>query len=147
MLITGLFDRGAMPATERLLQFTTQRHRVLTHNIANLSTPFFRPRDLDPDGFQAALGRAIDERRRSDMPLRGPLPLRDTREITFGADGIQARAAVAHHNLMFHDRNDRDLERTMQHLAENTMTHQVAVELLRNQFDMMRTALRERVTA
>ena len=46
---------------------------------------------------------------------------------------------------MFHDRNNRDLERIMQNLAENTLTHNAAIEMLRHEFELLRTAIRERV--
>ena len=62
-MIKGIFQSGSMPVTEKLVQFTGARHQVLTNNIANLSTPNFRPRDLDPQAFQAQLGKAVEERR------------------------------------------------------------------------------------
>lgn len=144
-MIHGLFEHGAMPAMQRLVQFTGQRHKVLAHNIANLSTPNFRPADLDADKFQRELGRAIDQRRQQARPLDGPLPLRDTRELTFHKDRIEANPAASDQNVLFHDRNNRDLERIMQDLAENTLAHNTGVELLRNQFNLLETAIRERI--
>ncbi len=38
-MIQGMFDGGALPVLSRVIQFTAARHRVLTHDIANLSTP------------------------------------------------------------------------------------------------------------
>jgi len=52
-MIQGIFNSSSMPVVEKMVQFTGARHQVLTHNIANLSTPHFRPRDLDPRAFQA----------------------------------------------------------------------------------------------
>ncbi len=144
-MITGLFDNGAMPALERMVQFTGRRHDVLTHNIANLSTPYFKPADLDSASFQKALGDAIDRRRQRPNPTDGPLLLRNTRELEFHDGGIAARPQRANDGILFHDRNNRDLERTMQHLAENTMVHNAGIEMIRNQFDMLRTAIRERI--
>lgn len=144
-MIHGLFHHGAMPSVERLVQFTGQRHKVLTHNIANLSTPHFRPRDLDPSAFQKQLGRAIDQRRKQATPLDGPLELRDTRQLTFHDDRIEASPTPTDRNVLFHDRNNRDLERIMQDLAENTLAHNTGVELLRSEFSLLETAIRERV--
>ncbi len=145
MMIAGLFDSGALPALQRLVQFTSQRHAVLTHNIANLSTPYFQPRDLDPKTFQATLRDAIDQRRASRTPTSGPLPLTDTAQLRFRAGGIEVTPTPTHQNILFHDQNNRDLERTMQHLAENTLAFNAAVELLRNEFNMIEVAIRERV--
>ena len=72
-MIAGMFDNGAMPVLERVVQFTQARHRVLTDNIANLSTPYFKPRELSPESFQATLRDAIDQRRTRANPIAGPL--------------------------------------------------------------------------
>jgi len=144
-MIKGLFDSGALPTLERLVQFTAARHRALSDNIANLSTPHFKPHDLDTGSFQVSLQRAIDDRRGRPNPVAGPLSLRNTRQLRFHADGIEARPHRANLGVLFHDRNNRDLERTMQHLAENTGVHNAGLQLVRNQFQMLETAIRERV--
>jgi flagellar basal-body rod protein FlgB len=144
-MIQGMFNGGAMSALQRTVQFTTARHKVLTNNIANLSTPYFKPADLDPARFQSTLRDAIKQRRQSLNPTDGPLDLRDTRQMSFTADGIEARPSPSNENILFHDRNNRDLERTMQDLAENTLAHNTSIELLRNQFEMLKLAIRARV--
>ncbi len=146
-MIKGLFQAGSMPVLERLVQFTGARHQVLSHNIANLSTPHFRPRDLDPRGFQVQLGKAIQERRgRAARGLmREPFRLPDTRQIRDGGRGLEVRPAALDENILFHDRNNRDLERTMQDLAENTMAHSASMTFLKSEFDALRTAIRGRV--
>lgn len=143
-MIAGLFDNGALPVLERLLQFTSHRHSMLTDNIANLSTPYFKSKDLSPRSFQNALGEAIDERRRRPNPTNGPLPLDNTGQIEFRRDGLVVRGEAMNDGILFHDENNRDLERIMQRLAENTMAHTGSIEMIRNQFDMLRTAIRER---
>ncbi|MEX0744250.1 MAG: hypothetical protein WD118_01500 [Phycisphaeraceae bacterium] len=144
-MIEGLFNRGAMQSVERLVQFTGERHRLLSHNIANLSTPHFRPRDVEPGEFQSALRQAQADRRSSGTPHVGQLEMRDTRNMSFRRDGIDVRARDSNRNILFHDRNNRDLERTMQDLAENTLAHNTGIELLKNQFEMLKLAIRERV--
>ena len=142
-MIAGLVQSGALPALERLVQFTSARHRVLTHNIANLSTPYFKPTDLDPKAFQEALGKAVDQRRRQPNPNAKPLQMQDTRQLKFTEAGLAATPQPLNENVLFHDENNRDLERTMQRLAENTLAHNAGVEMLRNQFQMLRSAIRE----
>ena len=144
-MIAGIFNDGAMPVLERLVQFTNQRHGMLTDNIANLSTPYFEPRDLDPKAFQAALRGAIDRRRATVTPTAGPMRFDDTAQLRFSAAGIEVQPEPMRQNILFHDRNNRNLERIMQGLAENTLAHNAAIELLRNKFDLLETAIRERV--
>ena len=144
-MIKGMFDTGALPVLERVVQFTSMRHRLISHNIANLSTPHFRPRGLSIKSFQHELGRAIDGRRGRGGIFGGRFQPHDTRQIRFGADRMTAAPEAQRDNLVFHDRNDRSLEHLMQGLAENTMTHNMALQMMKNQFDLIETAIRERM--
>lgn len=144
-LIHGMFDSGALPAAERLVQFTDRRQKVLADNVAGLSTPFFKPRDLDPRLFQAALRDAIDQRRASVSSTSGPLEIENTAQLQFHEDGIRTRPQPIHENILFHDQNNRDLERLMQRVAENTMAHRLGIELVRNELGIIRTAISERI--
>jgi flagellar basal-body rod protein FlgB len=142
-MIEGMFEVGSMPALERMVQFTSQRHKHIAHNIANLSTPNFVPRDLDPASFQKSLGEAIDRRREGRGVYNAPLEPRDTASIRFHEDGLSAEAENPGRNILFHDRNNRSLEHQMQSLAENAMAHNAGMEMLRNQFDMLQSTIRE----
>lgn len=46
-------------ALEKTVAFTERRHAVLAGNLANMSTPDYRARDLDVDAFQTALADSI----------------------------------------------------------------------------------------
>lgn len=144
-MIRGLTDSGAMPTLERLVQFTGERQRILAHNAANISTPNFRPKDLDIESFQSRLAEAHEARRRQANPTRGPLALRDSQQVSFDRDSLATRPDFTNQNILFHDRNNRDLERSMQALAENALTHSAGIEMYKNQLDMLRTAIRERI--
>jgi flagellar basal-body rod protein FlgB len=144
-MIKGMFDSGALPVLERLVQFTGARHKVLANNVANISTPYFKPRDLDPGSFQQSLADAIDSRRRTMTPTAGSLDVQDTRDVSFREGGLDIKPQPSHDNILFHDQNNRDVERLMQRLAENTMTHNTAIEMVRSEFNIMRVAISERV--
>lgn len=143
-MISGMFDSGSLPVLERLVQFTGQRQRLLADNIANLSTPYFKPRDINPRQFQAALRRAVESRRASSA-TDGRLDFHDTDEVKFRSDTLELRPRPVNAGILYHDQNNRDLERTMQALAENTLTHNAGIELMRSEFETMKIAIRERV--
>lgn len=144
-MLDRLLNSGAMPALERLIQFTTARQQVLADDIANLSTPYFKPRDLSTKDFQAALGKAIDRRRSGANPVTGKLELQNTRQLTFSPGRLSVNPQALNENVLFHDQNNRDLDRTMQRLAENSMANNTAVELMRNEMALLQTAISERV--
>ena len=144
-MIDGVTNSDAIPVLERLLQFAGERHRLITHNIANLSTPDFRPVDLSVDRFQEALGEAIDQRRTNRGNAGGDLESGASSRATLESlsDAFQPRPNGE--NVLFHDRNDRNLESIMQDLVENYSVFRMAAEFTRNRFDLINTAIRERL--
>ena len=146
MLISGLFDSGALPALGASIQFAARRQGLIAHNIANLSTPNFQQKDVSPQGFQAALAEAVDQRRREFGGPRGDLKIKSTREIAVSAGGnISVTPRTPSGNILFHDRNNRDLETLMQDLAENTAAFRVSVDLMRGRMELINSAIRERL--
>lgn len=144
-MIDGLTNADALPVLERLMQFASQRHRLIVNNIANADTPDFRPADVSVAAFQDQLGQAIDQRRATAGASSGDLPLASSREVQVTPDGLTLRPQPMGENILFHDRNDRDMERIVQDLVENFMTFRAAAQFLRGQFDLINTAIRERI--
>jgi len=143
-MIRGVTESGAIPALETVIRFAAQRQRLIGHNIANISTPDFRPRDVSVPAFQESLGRAIDDRRRATGGMHGRLRLPETRELARDERGnlrLQPRTPAP--NVLFQDRNNRDVERLMQSLAENAGAFRVASELLRSHKQTLSSAIRE----
>jgi len=140
-----MFTYGSMPVLERMVQFTGARQELIAHNVANLSTPYFKPTDLDPAKFQEQLRDALDHRSRKPNGMRRDLELGSTKQVRVRKGQMQFRPEQQNDNILFHDQNNRDVERTMQDLVENALAHRTSVELLKSQFDLLRTAIRERV--
>lgn len=145
MLVDHLLNDGALPTLERTIQFAARRQDLIAHNIANLSTPNFQPRDVSVADFQRSLGEAIDRRRRRMGGPRGELDFQGNREVRPSPGGLELRPRQPSGNVLFHDRNDRDLERTMQALVENLAAFRVATDLYRSRLDVINTAIRERI--
>ena len=144
-MIGGLFDGGAISALERTVQFASLRHQSLMNNIANISTPNFQPADVSVKSFQQALSAAINANRGGAGGDFAPLRFRDLDGLHFTAGSIEAQPGRTHDNLLFHDRNNRSLETMMKDLAENTLAHNTALELLKSKFALMDIAIKERV--
>ncbi len=143
-MIDGVTNAEGLSVLERLVQFSGQRHRLIVNNIANFDTPGYRPVDVSVRDFRAQLGEAIDERRASARP-GGPLNMKDSAQIEFSAGSLTLHPTPIGDNILFHDGNDRDLDRTMQDLVENFLTFRMATELLRSRYDIIRNAIAERV--
>jgi flagellar basal body rod protein FlgB len=48
--------------------------------------------------------------------------------------------------ILFHDRNNRSMEHLQSDLAKNALMHNMAIELLRKQYQTIEMAIKERVT-
>jgi flagellar basal-body rod protein FlgB len=146
MIISDLSNAGSLPVLGRMLSFAGQRQRLLAHNIANLDTPDYRPMDVSVTGFQAALAKAVDDRRRAGGGMQGDLPPIDTSEVhEVNGGGLALDPRTPSGNILYHDRNNRDLERMMQDLAENTLVFRLTSDLIRRENDLLRTAISQRV--
>ena len=146
MFIDELLSSGAIPSLETTFRFAGERQKLINHNIANLETPNFRPLDVSTDGFQRALGKAIQKRRESSGGMFGALELEDTREIRSDAAGaLTLTPRTGSGNILFHDRNNSDEIRLMQANAENATVYRVASELLRGRYQQLKDAIAERV--
>lgn len=145
-MISELANSGGMPALEAVIRFTSQRQKVLAHNIANMTTPDFRPADLSVAGFQAQLRDAIEARRnRAEAGEAGELRLSDSEEIKQLDSGeFVVNPTTGSNGLLKHDRNNTDPERLMQSVVENQATFRIAAELIRNRNEMLRAAIAQR---
>lgn len=140
-MLDGMLGQSSIPALERSLQFMAARHKLLASNIANADTPGYRPVDVDPRRFEAALGQAIEE---SQVDRQGGLVFDESAPVAFTGQGVELRPEVTADNVLFHDDNDRSLERLMQRLTENVASFRAASQLMRKQFDLINSAIRER---
>ena len=117
-MLQRLLNQTAAPSLESVAGFHAARHRVLADNVANISTPGYRTKDLDEGAFRERLRRRIETG--------------------------QGTADVGRDALVFHDGNDRDVEQLVSDQATNALRHNMAVELLRKQYALLTVALSER---
>lgn len=128
------------------MKFAAQRQRMLAHNIANMDTPDFRPLEVSVSGFRQALSRAVEKRREAGGGEQGELSLSSTKEMLVSRDGnITLRPRTGSPGVLYHDRNNRDVERLMQDVVENTLAFRASADLIRRQNDLLRTAISQRV--
>lgn len=153
-----MFDRfvggGNFGALERVIQFTSARHGVIANNIANIETPGFRPSDLSTNDFQASLAEAIANRQtalRSGVGIDrvtasdGGLQMSAADSFRLGANGLEATPVPMDDGILFHDGNDRNLERILQGMTENLLMFRFAATMVRRHFNGIDTAIRERL--
>ena len=146
MFLNDVVNSGAIPSLSLTMQFAGRRQKILAHNIANIDTPNFRQKNVSTRDFQELLSEAIDKRRAKMGGESGPFEWKESREVRRGRGGsLNLTPRTDSRGILFHDRNNRDLERLMQDLTENMGVFRVTTDLLRNQFAQIKDAIAERV--
>jgi flagellar basal body rod protein FlgB len=69
----------------------------------------------------------------------------ETRELVKGPRGFSTlNPRTDGQGILYHDRNNRDMERLMQNLAENGLQFRFATDVLRQQGELLRAAIAQR---
>ena len=134
----GQAARGDLTALGEVLNFAQARQTVLAGNIANVNTPGYRLRDLSPTAFQQSLREAIDQSRNAGQPLSPGLAMSKP-----GDEMRQVRRSLE--NLVYHDDTNIDLEKQVAEMTKNHLLHNFALTVMTNQFQLLQTAISERV--
>jgi len=144
MFVSGITERGAMPALVQMWSFTQQRHKVIAENVANWGNPGYRTRHVDARAFQTALGEALRER---GGDPRKPLVVESTGQFHNDERGrlVVTPTEQPVENILFHDGTNESIERQMSDLAENAMAHEAVTTLLRGGYQTLRKAISGRV--
>jgi flagellar basal-body rod protein FlgB len=143
LFLTEIANSGAIPMLEKTLAFTEARNRMLATNIANITTPNYRAKQLDVNAFQATLREAAAQR----AARGGEFQMDSTNEFHVDETG-SLRVTPSEEpveNVLFQDGTNARIERQMADLAENTMMNQVANELLKGKFATLEKAIRGRL--
>ncbi len=145
MIFENLLNRGTLPVLQQVMSFTETRHIVLANNVSNLDTVDFKMQDLPTDEFIAALDKAIN--RRSGRGAGAPLEMKNTKNLSWDSQGrLKAgKIDVADNNILFHDNNNRFVEKQMTEMSKNAMLHNIASELLRGQYGKLSMAISGKV--
>lgn len=136
----NLFDSTAIPVLQEVVNFNQARHTILAANIANMDTPGYKMRDLSVEDFQERLQQAIVEQRQA--PSTQPL---SPGEAGFINPAPLAEVAKNSKTILHHDQNNVSMEQQVSEMVKNQLQHNIALALLTKQFQMLQTAISERV--
>jgi flagellar basal-body rod protein FlgB len=111
-----------------VLDFRSERHKVITSNIANIDTPNYKPKDL-------VFGDELREMMESEVEIKTT----GSSQKRLPADGAFQKADLE----MVETGQGVDLDTEMAKLAENNLMYNLAVELLARKFKGLDTVLKE----
>lgn len=139
-MLENLIQSTTIPLLEQVANFSQSRHLVLAGNIANLDTPGYRARDLSVEDFQQRLKEAIQSQHRPPSIGRSP-------GETVAQLGQRRMAEVSKDpkTILRHDDGNVSMEEQVTEMVKNQMQHNLALAIMRNQFQLLQIAISERV--
>jgi flagellar basal-body rod protein FlgB len=141
LMMPSLFGSTTIPVLAEVLNFAEARHTVLASNVANVNTPGYRVRDLSQTAFQQTLKEAIEQASRASQLGPGHSPGLAYSEPQ--SELRQVRASLE--NLIYHDDTNIDLEKQVAEMTKNHLLHNFALTVMTDQFQLLQTAISERV--
>lgn len=130
----NLSDTSFFGLLRARLDQLSERQKLISENIANASTPGYRPRDLDTSGFEQMLAQAAHS---------GGLPMVRTNAAHMTPGGrIDARVVTRPDSETTIDGNAVVLEDQMARATETRMAFETSVALYQKGLQLLRLAAR-----
>jgi flagellar basal-body rod protein FlgB len=114
----------------------SERQRLISENIANASTPGYRPRDLDTSGFERMLAQASSGSGGVTMARTNP------GHMAPGGGSGRANVVTRDDSETTIDGNAVVLEEQMARAAETRMAFETGIALYQKGLELMRMAAR-----
>ncbi len=134
----GILNSSTIPVLEQVINFAQNRHEVLVGNVANLDTPGYQVRDMSVETFQQRLKDAIAASHERNQPLSPGMMASKTRDsLSNVSDSMRS--------ILYHDGSDVGMEQQVLQISKNQFLHNLAISLMSSQFQMLQTAISERV--
>lgn len=125
-----LFDK-TFTSLEGALDFASKRNQMISNNIANSDTPFYKSKDvLFKTHLQKALDKQLDNKR--------------THQKHFKFSNVNAPFHVItnNHTTFNHNGNNVDMDKEMANLAKNQIYYQGVVDNINSKFHQLQSVIR-----
>jgi len=122
---------------EKLLDLQSERHNILSTNVANADTPGYKGYDLR---FSDELKKVIGTKQ--------TIPLKRTNERhlplgTIGLKEVKGHIVFCNNALQRIDSNTVDIDKEMAKLAENSLYYNSTAQIISRKMRLLKTAITE----
>jgi len=130
-LTTFIFDRANVPRFEKFLDVASVRHRLVSSNVSNVSTPGYRAGHIN---FKAELAKQTGNSSHlagaTTHPTHIPLGQHKNRPPKVEREAVAAG-----------DLNSVDIDREVSDMAQNELLYSIGARLLERKFKGLKNAI------
>lgn len=125
-----IFDQS-LTRLERALDYSSKRNQVITNNIANVDTPFYKAKDVV---FKTHLQQAMEKQ--LDNIRTHP------KHFKFSSN-LEPYQIITDNNTIFnHNGNNVDMDKEMANLAKNQIYYRAVTDFVSGKFNTLRNVIR-----
>lgn len=131
----AVLNKTSIPKLGKLLDLSAMRHKLISSNIANVTTPGYKSKSIDFDS----------ELRKAMTPERAPLSVTNERHIPLSRSRHslpKIREAEDTENST--GINSVDIDAEMADLAQNQLVFELGAKLVADKFKGLKSAIRGR---
>ncbi len=133
-LTNFLFNGVGVPTYQKYLDLASLRHKLISGNVANVSTPGYESRDID---FQGEFKRATS----TGSQLAGVT----THKAHIPTGNHEARAPKPiETKVQDGDMNSVDIDKEISNLAQNELRYTVGATMLQRKFENLRKVIQSK---
>ena len=130
-----VIDRSGIPLLKRFLDLSSIRHKLIAGNIANVSTPGYKSRDID---FLGELRKFVGDKEH----LMGMVT--DPAHIPIGKSRTSPPEIKINNSKETNGINNVDMDDEIANLAQNQIYYSVGARLLAKKFQALKTAIKSK---
>jgi len=127
----SFWDKTGIDPFGKLLDLAAYRHKLISGNVANASTPGYAARDID---FKEEMAKALGDG--ATLPMKAT----DSRHINTGGPDREIKV-IENGPESDDDLNGVDVDTEITNLAVNQMEYSIGARILQKKIDFLRKAI------
>lgn len=130
-----VINKSGIPLLKKFLDLSSLRHKLIAGNIANISTPRYRSKDIN---FHGELKKAVDSGNHISGKLTHPA------HIPVGRPRKSEPEVIVNKSQNNNGINNVDIDREVAQLAQNHIYYSIGARLLAKKFDGLRNVIKSK---
>ncbi|MFZ1683497.1 MAG: flagellar basal body rod protein FlgB [Candidatus Zixiibacteriota bacterium] len=126
-----IFEKIGVPSFQKYLTLGSYRHKLISSNISNVSTPGYQAEDID---FQEEFSKMTAQTNHVSGAITNP------NHIPLGAHPQRA-PRVDHQQIKDGDINSVSIEEQASNLAQNELLYTIGARLIKQRFEGLKNAI------